>query len=254
MKYVRSFGICLFSVLFYFAVSIVAYLFINNTVWATIVADMIVAVIGFIYYKKSRMFDTKASYSISVLFAFMIFMIVMWFFTQITTTFVSNSIIDNNYNTYVELSESDTLGYLLLTFFVAPATEELLMRGIVFRELKKTIPIGFVYLISSVVFALMHGTVVHLFVAMMSGFLFAIIYEYSDSIICPIIFHSVFNFMSIILSGIELPDILFEPAFFVSEDIILVLSMVGIAHYIYRHRKRLLISTIILQDFSDSRK
>lgn len=236
MRFFKAVGVCSLFILFYYVVSVVLYIFIGNSVWSTVFSDVIVALFAFLYYKNHHKRNTDVIYSKGIVFGFLIFMVCLWFFTQITTVFINSLVDDTYYESYKELSSSDSWAYVLLTFFVAPIVEELLLRGIVYDTLKRVVPIGFAYVVSSVVFALMHGTIIHLFLAFCAGFLFAVVYEYTGRLYYSMIFHSIFNMMSVFCGGIELPEVLFEPAVFISIDALLIFVLVVASYYVWKSR------------------
>lgn len=238
MKIIKSFGICAVFVCFYFAIALISCAFIENRVLATVVADFVSAGLCFLYYMQKCKVD--AVYSVcnrhqqSKLFivAFFAFMCVAWFFIQITTTFIILHFDDTAYQSYEMLSDSQSYLYMLLTLIAAPIAEEVLLRGVVFNVLKRTIPAQFAYFISSVLFSLMHGTVTHLFLAFTAGFLFAVIYDYTGKLRYPIVFHSVFNFLSITLGSVGLSDMWFNPIVFIPADILILTVLFFTARYV----------------------
>lgn len=103
------------------------------------------------------------------------------------------------YQRHVEqLAATPQVLTLVLTLILAPVAEELLMRGILYRELRRTlrvnIPVATVA--SSAVFALLHGNGVQIGATMLLGILLALAYEFTGSIIVPIALHAGFNLLS----------------------------------------------------------
>lgn len=234
-KYIRPFVTCAVAVGSYFLLAFIAISFIPNVLLSTIVSDGLFAVLLFLYYKYS-VHDKKVRYGFSGHLLLFVLLIFVWLFAQITFVYINKNTDGGIYESYKLLSDSDSWLYVLLSVIVAPITEELLMRGIVFNELKKVFPIGVAYLLSSLAFAIMHGTIAHLFLSFVSGLLFAIAYEYTGKIISPIIYHSVFNLLSILGTGIGLPDILFEPAVFVTIDVFIIILLGLFAYNLYTKR------------------
>lgn len=238
MKIIKSFGVCAVFVCLYFIIALISCAFIENRVLATIVADFVSAGLCFLYYRQKCKVDVMYSaynrYPQPKLFivAFFAFMCAAWFFIQITTTFIILHFDDTAYKSYETLSNSQSYLYMLLTLIAAPIAEEVLLRGVVFNVLKRTIPAQFAYFISSVLFSLMHGTVTHLFLAFTAGFLFAVIYDYTGKLRYPIVFHSMFNFLSITLGNIGLSDFWFNPVVFVPADILILVVLFFTARYV----------------------
>lgn len=104
-----------------------------------------------------------------------------------------------NYESHVEqLTATPQTLTLLATIVMAPIAEELLMRGIVYRELRRTlrlsVPVAAV--LSSAVFAILHGNLIQAGAVFMLGVFLAFAYEYTHSIIVAIVLHAMFNLLS----------------------------------------------------------
>lgn len=233
MKILKSFGICSLFFVFYYFTALISCIFISNSVLATIVTNVIVIVIGSLYYKKHK-YINSTGFSKCVVLLLFVFMFVVWLFSQITAVFVYNTFADTAYDNYKELSSADSVLYLLLTFCVAPIAEEILLRGIVFNILQNSTPIGVAYFVSALLFAVMHGTATHLFLAFSAGFLFAIVYEYTGHLRYSIVFHSVFNIFSVFFGGLDVPDIFFMPVVIVSVDVLIIASLIFLSYVIYK--------------------
>ena len=91
----------------------------------------------------------------------------------------------------------------LMAILIAPATEELLFRGIIYRFLK-SLPISrqYSFLISSLLFAIMHYNMASFFPLLILGLLITSSYEKTGDIRVPIIFHACFNANTIIAIGL----------------------------------------------------
>lgn len=251
MKVLKSLAICLVSVSLYLVLSFIVLTLVQNSVLATVISDIIFAIAGYIYYKHRYICrnlhrtDAVAGYSNSVCFLFLLYMAVLWIFVQITTVTIYNILQDTAYDSYRQLSESESVLYLILTIFIAPIAEEILLRGIVFNSLKASMPIGLCYAVSSFIFAILHGTVTHIFLTLVMGFFFAIIYEYTHMLRYSILFHGIFNLMTVVGGALPLPDILFEPVVFISADIILVTGLVIIAYKLWNRNKRIKLRELV---------
>ena len=85
---------------------------------------------------------------------------------------------------------------------IAPVFEELLFRG-VFMKILDPYGSGIAIFISALAFAIAHFSPVSFLVVLIMGILMALLKIYSDSILPCIIFHSLYNFQSVITLVIE---------------------------------------------------
>ena len=83
-----------------------------------------------------------------------------------------------------------------LSFIIGCSVIHWLTNNIVFGILG-----GFI----AVLFALFHGTLVHIVIGIVCGILIAVVYEYTGDIKCNILLHVFYNSLSIFLGGIVLP-------------------------------------------------
>jgi hypothetical protein len=87
--------------------------------------------------------------------------------------------------------------FLFLAVFLAPLAEEVLFRGIVMVSLAKRLGAGGAITLTSFLFAMMHGhvpSVVPLFVLSVA---LSLAYICTESLLVPIVMHSVFNLVSV---------------------------------------------------------
>ena len=112
---------------------------------------------------------------------------------------------------YAESSQGLTSGSLfirvLATIIVAPVVEEVVFRGLILSRLKKAMNIWVAIVISSLAFGLMHGQLLWIAYAFVTGMLFAVVAERLKSIGASIIIHMSFNLVGIFGEQITLPDV-----------------------------------------------
>lgn len=196
MKYFKY--ILLFC--FVFMISFVfSRLFALDAITSTIFCDISISI--FCYFVYTEQFKDKKN-NIKINFLYLcLFVFLIWFATQIAASWFYNTFGDSSFDIYTNELNGNYVIYLLLSLVVAPVTEELLMRGIVFNIIKKHSLI-LAYIISSLVFAVMHGTLIHLYIGFIAGLFFAIVYQTTRKIKYNIICHILYNFLSIFCSGI----------------------------------------------------
>lgn len=94
----------------------------------------------------------------------------------------------------------------LSSVVVAPLAEELVFRGLVYRSLKGGMPRLLAAALSSLLFAVLHGTIVWMLYTFLLGVLLCVLYERTRSLLACIACHVAFNIMGQIpLVGV-LPD------------------------------------------------
>lgn len=92
--------------------------------------------------------------------------------------------------------------FFLLATVWAPIVEEAVFRGALFRHLRARLPLALVAPITAVFFGIMHSYPVLLLLPVMTiGFIFAFIREWRDSLIGPIVAHSLHNATILIFAG-----------------------------------------------------
>lgn len=188
------------------------------------------------YYKK----DIIISYSLIV---------ALWFIGQFVFLWVYKTYGDTTYTgRYAENfgNPSVIIFTILLVGIVAPIAEELLFRYVLFGRFmfKKGIKVGvvkylFLHLFSTLLFALIHGTLVHLIAVVPLSLLLGMLYYKTNRIKYPIIGHMLFNNMSIWLSSlISGYNNLFDNLIVVFAFITLYVSLVvTIIYFVWSRRK-----------------
>jgi len=93
----------------------------------------------------------------------------------------------------------NTLGGLICVIIFIPIFEEILFRGLIFIELKKTINIVVSILIQALIFGVFHGNLIQGIYTFILGVILSVIYIWLDSIWAPIICHVTYNFMGTLI-------------------------------------------------------
>ena len=90
----------------------------------------------------------------------------------------------------------------LTAVVMAPILEEIVFRGLIYTRLKKGMPTVVAAVLAALVFGLMHGTIIWVIYAFVTGLVMIWIFEKYQSLAANIIFHLAFNAMGLILSAI----------------------------------------------------
>lgn len=79
---------------------------------------------------------------------------------------------------------------------VAPISEELVFRQVIYKRLRGISPVWAAVLISALLFGLYHGNLVQGIYAFIMGCLLALVYEWTGSFVAPVLFHMIANHLS----------------------------------------------------------
>ena len=86
-----------------------------------------------------------------------------------------------------------------LIIIAAPIIEEIVFRGLFYKTLKNFIPFVQASIISSLIFAIIHENILSLTILFLLSLYLTWIYERTNSILYPILTHSIFNFLNLLL-------------------------------------------------------
>lgn len=116
---------------------------------------------------------------------------------------------------------SSVIIQILATVISAPLLEEFLVRGLIYKRMKRWSSPLLAAIISSALFGLIHMNLVQFVYAFILGFMIALVYEKFENIWAPILFHFAANAVSIAISNVPF----FEEAF-ESDTVTLILFIV----------------------------
>lgn len=155
-----------------------------------------------------------------VLFAF----IYLFWISQVAGADLIN-LGDKTFNSNMKQVMTNPWLYTLAGCILAPVSEELMYRGVIYSLLKKSFPVLFSAILQALIFALMHGTMVQFPVAFGLGLFNAMIVQMTNTYLYDIGFHMLFNIGAQFLTP-HLPNVLPNLAIalaFYTLDIVLIL-------------------------------
>lgn len=214
-------------------VVIVAYLLLGsvflrcglNPIVSTLIADGTMALLAFLYLCRQPVpvqGDGRSVFGAPAKPVLWTGLVAVWLFGQITAAWVLATFGDAAFANYDSKLHDVTgwlaVGSLFLTLFVAPLCEELLVRGIVFGSWRKLNP-WFAFLGSSLLFAVLHGTMTHFVPTLLCGMLMAVAFSMTGSIWRSVVLHIGYNLGAAVLGSMSLPEVLFTPGVFILVDI-----------------------------------
>lgn len=215
MKILRTVFLIGFTFVFYYGIAFLLHIVIPTPVPLTLITDLIM-IIGFMSYRFSKKEPKQEKKTVrpSLFFTYIAFFLFLFF----TCTFLGNYVYelfpkDSAVQYSASLSQSPMYLQLLLTLLVAPVTEELFIRDFVYKQLCKVSPIIVAASISSVLFAVAHGTTIQAVTGFISGMFFAFVYETFQDIRYPILFHILYNLIVIVMANVSYPSFCFQMPF-----------------------------------------
>jgi len=213
-----------FMVAFYVFLSFFIALFVKNSLVVMFIVDVIIFIICFYYYRKQHYSDVIdfAKPELLSMYAIIFF---CWFVVQITASAYYTYYGDASFDAYAKAVQSEIIVRIILALVVAPLMEEVLFRGVLFNAMKRySLPLAYVG--SSLVFALLHGTVLHLYVAFVMGLAFALIYQYTGKLRYSVLAHVFANLLTLVFSAMVLPAVVTSFWFVIVSDLALTVILV----------------------------
>jgi len=135
------------------------------------------------------------------------------------------------------MGKNNLIFTLLRTCILAPVTEEILYRGIVFRRLRKEYTVFISILFSSLLFGIIHFNMVQFLYALVLGILFAYIYEREQNLLFPVLCHAGINFVAILREKSDIFKFWEKSIGYAATSIVLLVISSIIIMYIYNGRK-----------------
>lgn len=112
---------------------------------------------------------------------------------------------DSFEESYAVISMGDPVTMFLSTVILAPVTEEIFFRGLVHGHLRRVMPVPVAAVVSVLLFAVLHGQIIWIVSAFVSGLALVWIYERTGNLCCSILVHMVNNLLSLLLEDVVFP-------------------------------------------------
>lgn len=142
-----------------------------------------------------------------------------------TADFIVRIIGDSNFESINYNYDNLSLQMQILTactsIFLSPVVEEIIFRGFMYRYLSDfNKPVALI--LSSLIFALTHGTLVHLYIAFIGGLILACVYEKTRRLRFAIVIHMTYNLLATVLSFFSYPVFMSNIIFIVVFNVITI--------------------------------
>lgn len=160
--------------------------------------------------------------------------LIMYFVGQYTGSVIFYHYKDPAFAQYVKttrMTQQTMAMYTFISIVIAPICEELLYRGVLYNEIKSKFNFSAALFTQAIVFAALHGTIVHLPGTFLLAVTSALIYEYSGHLYYSVITHIGYNVFALYAGNIHLPKILIQKSIFAVVSYLLILSAVLTMYY-----------------------
>lgn len=166
-------------------------------------------------------------FSVGAVFLF----VLVWFAGMLAATWVGMNLSDRGTVSYNETAVGMGAAYLVATVAIAPVTEELVYRGVVFGGLSRTpMPPVMAAIVASVVFASMHGTLAHAVPTFTFGMFCCMLYAVTGRIWVSMIAHCTYNVLSLAtgVMPIAIPAFMASPAFIAVANVVALAAITAL--------------------------
>lgn len=195
----------------YSALLTVTPLMTDNSHTSVLIADIATILLGGVYMSTVlKRFELQVDINRRFLITALITVLVYCFTSLFTSNLILRTIYDDSFMNGLETDANALLYSTLISIFLAPVVEEIVFRGFMYRFLSSFNRTA-AMIITSAIFALYHGTIVHLYAAFFGGLIFCCIYDRTHKLRYPVAAHMIFNAVTVFISLIPYPDFMLEP-------------------------------------------
>ena len=180
----------------------------ENVVLLTIISDVLFVLTVFLifsirkksFFKEVGFLKADPRFILPVIALGASFNIISWF---VCTSLPFPDSWWEVYNETASYDLTDT-ATIIAAVIIGPIAEELLVRGLVFTRVSRGFGVYVGAVVSSVIFGLMHGTIIWILYTTFVGLLLSFVFVRSRSLIYPMLCHLSFNLISVFLPN-EIP-------------------------------------------------
>lgn len=133
-----------------------------------------------------------------ILYSVLVNQLIMWSGLHLLFPYYSEEVAVSLFNTSI------LLAVYLAVALLAPISEELIYRGLIYRRLRDYLDVKWAMVMSALIFGLIHGNMVQFVFAFLIGLALAAVYERYKTIWAPIAAHMAVNLFSCILETLQI--------------------------------------------------
>lgn len=197
-----------YIILYIVIMVVIPVVFNCSSMTGTIAANVIISILSFVIYFRNKYkcnvpsfenYNTLTIYQLLFWIGYMIVMsyVLLLFFQWFSLNIYDESMVqrENDMQSY------SIVFYLFFSCILAPLAEESMIRLYSYNQLKRSSNWIVSMIVSSFVFAVLHGTLTHIIIATLFGVILTLSYEYTSCGFIPIIGHSIYNFMALFMTN-----------------------------------------------------
>lgn len=202
---------------------------------ATLLSYMMIVPFIWAVYRSVR--ATEKSIVLPQLILLFLLLFFAVYFGEVCASYIYTHTQDAAFAGYEALSRNIPAGthvqnfYVLITVVLAPIVEELLFRGVIYRELQQLMPPVVAAFLSSTLFAISHGTLVHIPLTFMVGCTLCCIFSATNKLRYAIVGHMFANAIPAFFR-IYVPDFMLTlPVLCIAVGIVVALTFAYLSKY-----------------------
>lgn len=166
---------------------------IGDSIIGTIAGHAVMSAMWVLYYTQNGTGVYHRDLKATDILLWTAVLVPVWISSQAGSMWILERYPDS-FDAYQSIVDTNPWGYMALALIAAPIAEEVLFRGAWYGLLRKKHGVVPACIVSSVVFALMHGTLPQFYLGLMVGVMLCAVYESTGSLWASIGFHMVYNF------------------------------------------------------------
>lgn len=184
--------------------------FFADSVLIALISDIIMMIFCLLVYHRFCQISVK-SFLIKPMYLILAF-VVSWLAMQFCVSSIYYLYDMIGTDTYSSAFTATSVWLnLVLSLIIAPVFEEILMRGVCLICFCKSISMAFGIFASSLLFGLLHGTMLHVISSFCFGIFLCIVYLSTGKLRYCIFFHMAGNFFSVLFQSVTFPAVCFSP-------------------------------------------
>lgn len=175
----------------------------SKPVYGLVVGQILtIVILGFLYHHVFVRKQERSDYSGFSGFGWLVLItvfLVMYLFSQAAATWIEYYSPSSYMTTYSSLQDGELVLYMLVSVTLAPLAEELVFRGFLYQYLRKAFGLLPCVVLSSVLFAVIHGTKGHLAITIPLTLFLCFVLECTVKFRYAVGFHIFYNILGISL-------------------------------------------------------
>lgn len=208
----------------------------SEPLYVQLVAFLVIIVVGGLYV-RTVLYGAKKYEKVPDIFTSITMLVVVTFAVAsiATTMWLLSFIQDKAFLAAEEAKNAYSNGLkvlmLVINFAVAPMAEEIIFRSFMYGQLA-TVNKLLALITSSVIFALYHGTIVHLYTGLIGGLILGCIYEKTHRLRYCVAAHSFFNITTAVAAAVPIPERLLSKQILFTIIVVVLNAVLGTAMYL----------------------